>query len=276
MPELPEIETVKRTLAPLLIGRRIMQVELLRGEVIKHPAPQEFAAALAGRCIESLGRRGKYLLLKLDNGATLAAHLRMTGRFLCAPPEHPRQPHTHVVLHLDNGMELRFSDVRRFGCLWLIAADEEDDFTGMSRLGAEPLTEDFSADYLQQKLGKRKVAIKNGILDQHVIAGLGNIYADETLFRCGVHPLRLCNSLSNAEWQRLAEIIPDVLLASIANNGTTFSDFLDGEGREGQNMPHLFAYGRVGQPCKTCGSLMQKIRIGGRGTCFCPQCQPEK
>lgn len=273
MPELPEVETVKRTLTPLLLNRRILAVRAEREVVIKHPLPADFAARLSGRQISGLGRRGKYLLLLLDDGQTLAAHLRMTGRLLCTPADLPPKPHTHVVFSLDDGQELRFSDARRFGCLWLLAPGEQDTYTGMAGLGPEPFDSEFSWEYLQARLGGRRSPVKNGILDQHVLAGLGNIYADECLFLAGLRPERPCSSLSAADWQALARQIPAVLTASIANNGTTFNDFLDGQGREGQNMPHLWAYGRAGLSCKRCGSRMEKTRVGGRGTCYCPQCQ---
>lgn len=276
MPELPEIETVKRTLAPLLCGRVISEAALLRPEVIRHPLAADFAARLRGCRIMALARRGKYLLTELSSAAgaqTLVAHLRMTGRLLCTPGDHPLKPHTHVIFRLDNDMELRFSDTRRFGGLWLLAAGEPDTFTGMARLGVEPLGASFSAAYLKNKLGRRRVAVKCALLDQSVVAGLGNIYVDETLFRARIHPARLCCTLADAEWQAVADAVPPVLEAAIANNGTTFHDFLDGEGREGQNMPLLDAYGRAGQPCRRCGARMEKTRINGRGTCFCPNCQ---
>lgn len=275
MPELPEVETVKRTLSPHLIGKTIITCENIRGEVIKHPDAMGYAAAVSGRRIEDLGRRGKYLLIRLDSGDSIVVHLRMTGRLLYAEAAHPRQKHTHVVMHLDDGCELRFCDTRRFGCLWLLGKDEEDSFTGMQNLGIEPFDEQFSAAYLQQHLGKRKITAKQGILDQAVLAGLGNIYADEALFAAGVHPQKPCTQVTAEQWQKLAEAIPPILCSSIANNGTTFNDYRDGEGKEGANLPFLQAYGRGGQPCRRCGALLAKTRVGGRGTVFCPICQPE-
>lgn len=273
MPELPEIETVCRTLAPHLCGRRLETVTIYHPDAVKYPCPEAFISGVAGHTVSSLGRRGKYLLISLEHGATLIAHLRMTGRLLCTPAAYERKPHTHLVFALDNGQELRFSDTRRFGGFWLLASGEEDRVSGMHKLGVEPLAPAFCADYLCDKLGKRRSAIKCGILDQQVLAGLGNIYADEALFAAGIHPARLCNSLTAAEWRALARVIPPVLEAAIVNNGTTFSDYLDGEGREGRNMPFLQAYGRAGHSCRRCGATMEKTRIGGRGTCFCPACQ---
>ena len=273
MPELPEVETVIRTLRPQLEGRSIRRVEVRHDDVIHHPAPADFIARLQGRTIAELHRRGKYICVALDDGQLLAAHLRMTGRLLAADPAQELLPHTHVIMDLSDGRQLRYADVRRFGGFWLLAKGEEDTCTGMERLGVEPLGDDFTADYLTSRLGRRACPVKNGILDQSVIAGLGNIYADETLFAAGVRPERECRSLTEEEWQKIAAVIPPILEAAISHKGTTFSDFLDGTGREGENAAFLQAYGRAGQPCKKCGAIMEKTRIGGRGTCFCPCCQ---
>ncbi|NLF80602.1 MAG: bifunctional DNA-formamidopyrimidine glycosylase/DNA-(apurinic or apyrimidinic site) lyase [Clostridia bacterium] len=273
MPELPEIETVKRTLTPLICGATIQSCRIIRPEVIKHPAPGDFALLLRGQRIASAGRRGKYLLLNLTGGDTLIAHLRMTGRMLCAPPEHALPLHTHVVFELDNGCELRFADTRRFGGLWLQRAGETDDFSGKQRLGPEPFDACFGADYLKARLGKRRITIKQGILDQAVVAGLGNIYADEALYLAGIAPDRRTDSISYAEWQAMAAAIIPVLESAIAHNGTTFSDYLDGAGREGQNLPYLQVYRRTGQPCRHCGTAIARIKVGGRSSHYCPVCQ---
>ncbi|MEG2213265.1 MAG: bifunctional DNA-formamidopyrimidine glycosylase/DNA-(apurinic or apyrimidinic site) lyase [Clostridiales bacterium] len=273
MPELPEIETVKKTLTPLLQGKTITDCRLVRGEVIKHPLPDVFAERIIGRRVRDLGRRGKYLLLHMTDGSLLVAHLRMTGRLLCTAADYPQKPHTHVILPLDDSRELRFADTRRFGCLWLIEAGENDDFTGMAKLGIEPLSQQLTAEYLQSALGKRRITIKQGILDQSVVAGLGNIYADETLFAAALCPYRSVQSLREQDWQKLVEVIPLVLRSAIANNGTTFSDYVDGEGKEGRNLPFLQAYGRKGQACGRCGQTMIRVMVGGRGSCYCPNCQ---
>ncbi|MCR4963441.1 MAG: bifunctional DNA-formamidopyrimidine glycosylase/DNA-(apurinic or apyrimidinic site) lyase [Firmicutes bacterium] len=273
MPELPEIETVKRTLSPLLCGKSFTDCTLFNETVIKHPQPALFARRIIGRQIREISRRGKYLLLHLDDGAVLAAHLRMTGRLLYAPADRPLKPHTHVVCALSDGCRLCYTDVRRFGRLWLIEPGETDDFTGMSALGIEPLSPEFGPEYLQSALGKRSAAVKQGLLDQHVLAGLGNIYADESLFAAGICPCRGANSLNEEEWRRLAAAIPPVLQAAIEHNGTTFRDYVDGEGKEGENLPFLQAYSRAGQPCFRCGTPLLKIKVGGRGTVYCPHCQ---
>lgn len=273
MPELPEVETIKRTLEPLVVGKYIENVRMLRNSVIKHPLPDEFAQKIVNRRIESLGRRGKYLLVNLSGGYTLVVHLRMTGHFVCAEHTIEAEKHTHVIFELNDGYELRFSDVRRFGCLWLIASGELDDFTGMSRLGPDAWGGYLSAEHLKKVLAKRKISIKQGLLDQSVVAGLGNIYVDEVLFACGVSPLRKTSSITDGEWCKLAEIIPQILGKSIENKGTTFSDYVDGEGKKGYHVVYLDAYGRAGKPCRRCGDVLVKEKIAGRGTVYCPNCQ---
>jgi formamidopyrimidine-DNA glycosylase len=273
MPELPEIETVKRTLEPLICGATIIKCQLVRPEIIAHPQAAEFCKRISGQRITASGRRGKYLLIGLHSGDTLIAHLRMTGRMLCTPPTHPFHLHTHAVFTLDNGRELRFVDTRRFGRLWLQSADEIDDFSGIHRLGIEPFDEAFGATYLKDKLSHRHITIKQGILDQTVLAGLGNIYADEVLFAAAVAPIRPTGSLTDEEWQAIAAAVCPILTSSIARNGTTFSDYLDGVGREGQNMPYLQAYKRAGESCNRCGGTMVRIKVGGRSTFYCPNCQ---
>lgn len=276
MPELPEVETVRRTLTPLLTGRRIVSVEAVRPEVLAHPLAEEFCALAADRNILELGRRGKYLLIKLEGGASVIVHLRMTGRLLCTPAIHERKPHTHVVFRLDNGQELRYSDVRRFGRLWLQQSGENDDFSGIHKLGLEPFDAAFNADYLRDKLSARRINIKQALLDQSVIAGLGNIYVDEVLYQVKLHPCRPVADLKKKDWQALAAAVPEVLLQAIANNGTTFRDYLDGEGKEGSHMPYLEAYGRRGEPCRRCGEQIERMKVAGRSSYFCPICQKEK
>ncbi len=273
MPELPEVETVKRTLSPLLCGKTICGCTLVKGQVIKHPLPEQLAQRIVGRQVAQLSRRGKYLRLEMTDGSVLVVHLRMTGRLLCTPAAAAARPHTHVVFALADGNQLRFADTRRFGCLWLLEPGEADDFTGMTKLGVEPLSPQLTGAYLQNSLGKRSITIKQGILDQTVLAGLGNIYADETLYAAGLCPSRPSNSLTAEEWQTLAQVIPPILLSAIAHNGTTFSDYLDGEGQKGQNLPFLQAYHRQGQPCNRCGTPMVRIKVGGRSTFYCPACQ---
>ncbi len=273
MPELPEVETIKRTLEPLLVGRSIGRLLILRADVIKHPQAEDFARLLNGRKIAGLGRRGKYLLIDVAGGYQLVVHLRMTGRLVCCSPQEERAKHTHVIFPLDDGKELRFTDVRRFGCLWLLAPEEVDNFTGMAKLGPEPLSPAFDAAYLGQVLAKRKSSIKQALLDQHLLAGLGNIYVDEALFIASITPLRPANQLSQKELKSLAAAIVQVLEQGIENNGTTFSDYVDGRGNKGANLGHLWAYGRAGQACRRCGQILMRQKVAGRSTVFCPCCQ---
>ena len=273
MPELPEIETVKRTLAPLITGAVILDCQTARPELIHHPSAEEYLSAITGQKIIGTGRRGKFLLIHLESGDTMIAHLRMTGRFLCVEPDIPYLPHTHIIWKLDNGRELRFSDVRRFGCVWLKRRDETDDFSGIHKLGIEPFDEAFGGVYLRDRLGRRHITVKQGILDQTVLAGLGNIYADEVLFAAAIAPTRYTDTLNDDEWQTIASAVCPILESSIARKGTTFSDYLDGEGNKGGNMPYLQAYKRAGMPCKRCGAVMERIKVGGRSTFFCPCCQ---
>lgn len=273
MPELPEVETIKNTLAPLICGDTVIKAHILHTDVIKYPDVAAFAENIKGQTIASLGRRGKYLLFFFEQGGRLVVHLRMTGRMLFARPEQPLLKHTHAVFDLASGAQLRFSDTRRFGCLWLLGPEEEDCYTGMSKLGPEPFGAGFDAAYLKRALGKRKVNIKQGLLDQRMIAGLGNIYVDESLFTASIAPTRPAASLTDKEWKNLTAAIVCVLRESITHNGTTFSDYLDGRGQKGDNMSYLKVYKREGQPCFRCGNPIHRIKVAGRSSFFCSECQ---
>ena len=200
MPELPEIETIKHVIEPQITGLAIEKATVLRPEVIAHPAADEFCKAVTGQTVLAMERRGKYLIFHLTQKSRVILHLRMTGCLLVAPPGCPMERHTHVVLQFSNGMELRFSDTRRFGRFWLISFGEEDTDSGIGKLGPEPFSAGCNAGYLQARLGKRKKAIKACLLDQSVVAGIGNIYSDEILFRANINPARPAGSLTAAEW----------------------------------------------------------------------------
>lgn len=284
MPEMPEVETVRRTLAPHLTGRRVRRVELLRPSQIRHPDPDTFVAALEGRRFAAPGRRGKYLLLHLDGGGMLVSHLRMSGRLFVVDPRVPRERHTHVVFHLDDGAELRYQDMRTFGGFHLVDADGRGLPPGLKGLGPEVLDAGWSADYLSACLGggvdgdahprrPRRTAIKALLLDQTIVAGLGNIYVDETLFRAGVHPARPAGAVTPAEAAGIVAASRDVVSEAVAANGTTFSLYFDGEGRRGDYYSQLRVFGRRGEPCFCCGTPIVKARVAGRGTHFCPACQ---
>lgn len=270
MPELPEVEAVRRALSPEIAGRTILKVTLNRPDVIAWPAPADFAALLTGSEIGPLARRGKYLGFPLRDGSVFWLHLRMTGRLSLVAPDHALPPHTHVIVSLDDGRDLRFYDSRRFGRLWALRAGEEDKVTGMAQLGPEPA--DLSAADLKELFAGRKRPMKSTLLDQHIIAGLGNIYADEILFRAGISPLRPAGSLCAAERSRLASAIGPTLEAAV-ERGVNCSRELFGETLPSRQPQGWQVYGRRGQPCTRCGGPLAGIRIGGRSSVYCPACQ---
>ncbi len=273
MPELPEVETVRRVLEPQLLGLAVERVTVGRPEVIASPDAAGFCRRLAGQTVCGMQRRGKFLLILLDSGDRVALHLRMTGCLLFTPANHPAEKHTHIVFQFRNEMQLRFSDTRRFGRLWLLPEGEPDVLTGMERLGKEPFDSALSAADLMERLGKRQRAIKECLLDQSVIAGIGNIYSDEILFAARICPTRPASSLTEAEWERLAAMIPDRLSYFIQKNEITPEEYLASRGQRYRNTPFLRVYGHAGEPCPVCGEPLCRIAIGGRSSTFCPVCQ---
>lgn len=272
MPELPEVEQVRRTLAPHLLGRKISAVEVYLARQIIYPQPAEFIAGLTGRTFIDIGRRGKYLVLGLDGSRQLIVHLRMTGALLVREDSLPAPAYAKVKFALNGNISLWFTDIRTFGTLYLVT-NTDYHIKGLESLGPEPLSEGFTAEYLAHSVAKSRRAVKSLILDQEVIAGLGNIYADESLALAGILPTRCAGTLTNAEIVRLREAINSVIAQGIANRGTTFRDYKDGEGRKGDNQNHLLVYGRKGQPCRKCGCPLAACKVGGRGTTYCPNCQ---
>ena len=273
MPELPEVETVKRVIGPQIKGRLIENVIVNRPEVISHPGAEEFCSKIKGQTISGMERRGKFLMIFLDSGDQIIVHLRMTGCLLLAAPEIEAEKHTHVVFYLNDGNELRFSDTRRFGRLWLIGKDEEDIYSGIKKLGSEPLEQGFSAGYLKERLKARKRAIKECLLDQNAVAGIGNIYSDEILFTAKIHPVRPACSLTEEEWERLAAAIRERLAYFIEKNQITPEEYLETKGKDYRNTPFLQVYGHENEPCPVCGKTLRRIVIGGRSSVFCPGCQ---
>jgi len=273
MPELPEVETVKRVLEPQITGRKIAGIEVRNPQVIARPGAEEFCAALAGQTIAGMGRRGKFLKIMLESGDAVVLHLRMTGSLLLAPRGWPEEKHTHLVFILDDGSELRYSDVRRFGRFWLLRAGETDDFTGAQKLGLEPFDKALTAKYLQNTFAKSKRAVKDCLLDQSVIAGIGNIYSDEILFAAKIRPDRAAESLARTEWARLARLIPELLSYFLEKNAISAEDYLAGKGEDYRNTPYLQVYGHAGEPCPVCGETLQKTVVAGRGSVYCPKCQ---
>lgn len=272
MPELPEVEQVKRTLYPHVVGKKINAVEVRLPRLIQYPAPEIFTEKLQGRTIISIERRGKYLRLNLDENLYLLVHLRMTGALLAVNKIALEPPYAKIKFVLTGEENLWFTDIRTFGTLYLIDHDDKK-IEGYATLGPEPLSKELTADYLASICSKRSASIKGVILDQKVIAGLGNIYADEALFVAGVLPQRPANSLSEAEITKLIEAVNAVIAQGIKNHGTTFRNYQDADGKQGNNVEHLFVYGRKGEHCKVCGQILCGLKVAGRGSTYCPRCQ---
>lgn len=275
MPELPEVETIKNVIEPQIQGLTVKNVTINRPEVVAYPTADEFCKAVTGQVMSSMTRRGKFLIIHLKNLSRIILHLRMTGCLLVAPPDYPLEKHTHIIIQLNNGMELRFSDTRRFGRFWLIQNGEEDTYSGIGRLGLEPLTLECNAEYLQSRFGKRKKAVKECLLDQSVIAGIGNIYSDEILFRAKIYPSMPANRLTSIEWERVAEEIIKCLCFFIEKNKISPEDYLETKGQDYRNTPFLQVYGHSGDSCPNCGETLVRTVIGGRGSVYCPNCQRE-
>jgi formamidopyrimidine-DNA glycosylase len=273
MPELPEVETSRRTLEPLVVGRRIVGLRV--GDfpgVLGGDDPVEVAARLAGSTIERVRRRGKYLLFDLDDDTTIEGHLRMTGQLVVQPAGAPPLRFEHLAIVLDDGQEIRFADQRKFGRVRHLPDGEADRLD--ARLGPEPLSRAFTAARLATALARRPGKIKSVLLDQRLVAGLGNIYVDEALYLARIHPERAANSLTEAEIRRLHRAIRAVLRAGIVRRGTSFSSYRDATGAAGENQRFLNVYGRSrGGRCPRCGGEIARIVVGGRGTHFCPTCQ---
>jgi formamidopyrimidine-DNA glycosylase len=273
VPELPEVETIRGQLAPHLEGRTILRAEL-RDPRWTAPLPLDLVAEeLTGARIERIGRAGKYLIWELDGDRHLLVHLRMTGSLLFDPPgEEP--PHTRYRLELDEGHRLLYVDPRRFGTGHLLHSREARDAYLAKRLGAEPFTADFTAEYLRGAARGRTAPVKSFILDQRRIAGVGNIYADEALFRAKVHPLRPAGALTRAQWETLKQTIEVSLQAGIDAKGASIDDFRHVDGARGTFQDDFLIHTRAGEPCVNCGRTIRKLVVGGRGTYVCEHCQP--
>ncbi|HMB19246.1 MAG TPA: bifunctional DNA-formamidopyrimidine glycosylase/DNA-(apurinic or apyrimidinic site) lyase [Gaiellaceae bacterium] len=273
MPELPEVETVRARLEPALVGRSFERVEIRDARLTRPFDPDEVAAELQGEVVEALERRGKYLVFRFRSGRVLLVHLRMTGTFRHGRNGTPDVDlYRRAVVRLDDGSDVMYRDVRRFGTWLLLEPDEEAPYLA-SRLGEEPLTKTFTTAALAARLRGRKAPLKAALLDQRAAAGMGNIYADEALWRAKIHPLRPAGDLSPAELRRLHRGINDAIRAGIARQGTTLRDYRTPDGASGSMQDELRVYGRGGEPCPRCGTEIAKTRAGGRGTWYCPNCQ---
>ena len=272
MPELPEVETIRRQLAPHLEGRRLDRVEILDPRWTRPVAPEIVAAELTGAIVERLARAGKYLIWELSGGRFLLAHLRMTGALLWDPPDEP--PHTRVRFELGDGDRLVYIDPRRFGTGHLVHGIEARDLYLNERLGVEPFTPAFTAEHLRTQARGRVAPAKSFLLDQRRIAGVGNIYADEALFRAGVHPLRPVGQLTRAQWERIRAAVEEALSAGIDAKGASIDDFRHVDGARGSFQDRFLVHRREGLPCPVCGTPVTKFVVGGRGTYACEHCQP--
>jgi len=273
MPELPEVETVVRGLRQPLIGRTVTGFWYDWPRTIGSPDPHQFAARVHGQTFRRIERRAKYIVCHLDD-ELLIVHLKMTGRLYVTAAESVQNDDRwlHFKLGLDNGHELRFSDARKFGKVYL-SHDFASISSGAASLGPEPLEDSFRVDDFRARLVGRKTALKALLLDQSFVAGVGNIYADEALFRAKLHPLRKADSLSDAESALLYQTVREALLAGIVYEGASINWYRKPDGTQGESQKHFYAYGREGQPCLVCGTPLIKIRVSQRGTHYCPSCQ---
>ncbi|MCY7848621.1 DNA-formamidopyrimidine glycosylase [Bacillus haynesii] len=273
MPELPEVETVRRTLAGLVRGKTIDAVEVRWTNIIKRPAePEEFARLLVGQTIQSIGRRGKFLLFHLDD-CVMVSHLRMEGKYGLHQNDEPLDKHVHVIFRFTDGSELRYRDVRKFGTMHLFKPGEELTELPLRQLGPEPFSSEFTAGYLRERLKKTNRSVKTALLDQRTVVGLGNIYVDEALFRAGIHPETTANKLTKKQTVLLHEEIVQTLKEAVEAGGSTVRSYINSQGEIGMFQLKLFVYGRKDEPCKKCGSPIEKTVVGGRGTHFCIKCQ---
>src|SRR4051812_28840388 len=274
MPELPEVETIRLALVPHVVGRTFEHVEINDPRLVRPFEPIAIAAELEGERVAALSRRGKYLIVRFESGRALLIHLRMTGSLL-----HARRgtlgddPHRRAVVRLDDGSDVAYRDVRRFGPWVVVERGEEEPYLA-ARLGAEPLGRSFTAARLGARLARRRAPVKAAILDQRTLAGVGNIYADEALWYARIHPLREAGSLGEAETAALHRGIRRALERGIERQGSTLRDYRLPDGTSGAMQHEFKVYGREGEPCDRCGTPIEKIRVAGRGTWYCPSCQP--
>ena len=272
MPELPEVETIRSRLAPGLAGRTLERVEILDGRLTRPELPEVVAAELVGERVADVRRRGKYLILAFESGRHLLVHLRMTGSFQ-HPASDAADPHRRAVVTLDDGSWVAYRDVRRFGTWLLLEPGELEDYLA-ARIGGEPFDAAFTTASFARALEGRRAPVKAALLDQKAVAGVGNIYADEALWRARIHPLTPAGDLERRAVGRLRRAVREALELGIARQGATLRDYRDPGGENGAMQLEFRVYGRDGEPCERCGTPIAKTRAAGRGTWFCPACQP--
>jgi formamidopyrimidine-DNA glycosylase len=269
MPELPEVQTIVTTLRPQVLGEQIIRVRVLRADIISPPGlPLRFH--LEGKSISDLTRRGKKIIVSLAGGERFYIHLGMTGRLTMETPQSPMQPHTHLVLELAADRQIRFTDPRRFGGIWWLGTNGDSD----DKLGPEPL--EMTSSDLADRLARTRRAIKTALLDQSLVAGLGNIYVDESLFAAGIHPTIAASKLDSAQIRRLNRAIKTVLTRALKHKGSTLRDYRNSDGTPGEFQKVHRVYDREGKPCVKCRDKIIRIVIGGRSTHFCATCQPAR
>ncbi len=276
MPELPEVETVRRGLQQQLTGARIKSIKVLREASVGYPTPQKFSLTLKGKTFCSVDRRGKYLLMNMSENIGLMAHLRMSGRLIVMSENENEPNHVRVRLILDDGRKLVFDDTRVFGRLWCVPAGKtfEDVLPSLALLGPEPLA-GIDPKILLASFAGKKQCIKTALLDQTIVAGIGNIYADESLHRAKINPNRQAGDLSVKELGRLSKEIAIVLCNAIEAGGSTLRDYTNASGVDGNYQHEALVYGRKGEPCRSCKTKIEKIKLNGRSSHYCPRCQPD-
>lgn len=273
MPELPEVETVKRTLNDLVNGKQIKSVTVRLARIIQRPDDiQAFANLLAGHSIVNVERRGKFLRIVLD-GLVLVSHLRMEGRYGLFSKDDPLDKHTHVIFHFTDGTELRYTDVRQFGTMHLFQIGEDLQLPPLNKLGQEPLESSFTPEKFKQIVSGKSTKIKSLLLNQEYIVGIGNIYVDESLHRAGIHPEVSAKDLSDDQLDQLHHAIVSTLTEAVNAGGSSVKSYVNGQGESGTYQQQLLIYGRKDQPCNNCGTMIEKTVVGGRGTHYCPSCQ---
>jgi formamidopyrimidine-DNA glycosylase len=276
MPELPEVESLRRILARSAVGRTVVMARVKETRLRRMVAP-DFAVTIAGRTIEAIGRRAKYLMIELSGDCLMMVHLGMSGSLTHRRGDFDGEPfdprHDHVEFTFDDGSRLVYNDPRRFGLLKLVARAEVESIVELKGLGPEPFADEFNADYLWRVSRGRKAAIKNLLMDQRVVAGVGNIYASEILFRARVRPSRRAGRVTRAEVERIARITAEVLREAIGSRGTTFRSYRDSRGQPGRFASKLRVYDREGKPCLECATPIRAIVIGQRSSFYCPHCQ---
>ncbi|MFH1215430.1 MAG: bifunctional DNA-formamidopyrimidine glycosylase/DNA-(apurinic or apyrimidinic site) lyase [Pseudomonadota bacterium] len=273
MPELPEVEVIRQGLLSHVVGCFVVSITC-SDKNLRLPLPKSALQEwVKGHRINGIIRRGKYLLFSLDNGAGMIAHLGMSGKLGIFPAAVPAALHDHVVFSFDDTMQMRYNDTRRFGFIQVFPPGRLEKSDPFANLGREPLGDDFNGAYLKEMAGKRLQPVKNFLLDSRMIAGIGNIYANEILFYSGIHPATPVGSISRRKWDAVADVTRTVLTRAIACGGSTISDFVNSSGKKGYFQLELMVYGRVGERCNHCSTVIGKQVIGGRSTFFCPVCQ---